>query len=388
MSNFPIMTPLKFWTQKILPLVYDDSISYLEMLGKVRSKLNELIEYYNGLKDVIPKEAQELYDNIAEQLNEDLQSAIHDLNDALTADIGDLNDAKQSAIGDINDAVTEAEGTIDTYALEKVQEIISDYDAALAPLLTPSATAVELDPGESPTASYNNGVFTFGLPGNQGDMTVAEYGGSEAGVVAEADNAASLGGDPAADYMKKQTYDANNNGIVDQAETADDADALGGKLADEYMLKEDYTGAGTAPVSKANDSARLGGQVSGYYATAAQVAQLQSDIAALQQLISSADITNLKQAIGTFSVITRQIPLNGQLTFTFPLECPFMIVFNQTVGGQARAIQLGYQKDNYITLSYMGGDYQAINESTNGNNLTIQNIGASDGITVSILKFL
>jgi hypothetical protein len=388
MSNFPIMTPLKFWTQKILPLVYDDSISYLEMLGKVRSKLNELIEYYNGLKDVIPKEAQELYDSIAEKLNDDLQSAIHDLNDALTADIGDLNDAKQSAIGDINDAVTEAEGTIDTYALEKVQEIISEYDSALAPLLTPSATAVELDPGESPTASYSNGVFTFGLPGNQGDMTVAEYGGSEAGVVAEADNAASLGGDPAADYMKKQTYDANNNGIVDQAESADDADALGGKLADEYMLKEDYTGAGTAPVSKANDSARLGGQVSGYYATAAQVAQLQSDISALQQIISSADITTLKQAIGTFSVITRQIPLNVQLTFTFPLECPFMIIYNEVNQVSGRCIQLGYQKNNDILINTLTGNNADFYVTTSDNNLTIQNTGATDGLTVSILKFL
>ena len=46
--NYKVISPLKFYTQHILPLVYDDSLSYLEMLGKVRNKLNELIDYYNS----------------------------------------------------------------------------------------------------------------------------------------------------------------------------------------------------------------------------------------------------------------------------------------------------------------------------------------------------
>ena len=41
-----MIEPLKrFWTQRILPLVYDDSLSYLEALAKMREKLNEVIEY-------------------------------------------------------------------------------------------------------------------------------------------------------------------------------------------------------------------------------------------------------------------------------------------------------------------------------------------------------
>ena len=39
------INPIKFWCQKILPLVYDDSLSYYELLCKVTAKLNELIEY-------------------------------------------------------------------------------------------------------------------------------------------------------------------------------------------------------------------------------------------------------------------------------------------------------------------------------------------------------
>lgn len=39
----PKVSPLRFWSQKVLPLVYDDSLSYYEVLGKIAHKLNELI---------------------------------------------------------------------------------------------------------------------------------------------------------------------------------------------------------------------------------------------------------------------------------------------------------------------------------------------------------
>ena len=34
---------LKFYCQKILPLVYDDSLSYYETICKVAAKLNEVV---------------------------------------------------------------------------------------------------------------------------------------------------------------------------------------------------------------------------------------------------------------------------------------------------------------------------------------------------------
>lgn len=40
---------LRYWCNKILPLVYDDSLSYYEVLCKTRAKLNEVIDSTNGL---------------------------------------------------------------------------------------------------------------------------------------------------------------------------------------------------------------------------------------------------------------------------------------------------------------------------------------------------
>lgn len=44
-----MIRPFEFFCQKVLPLVYDDSLSYYEVLCKVRTKLNEIIESQNDV---------------------------------------------------------------------------------------------------------------------------------------------------------------------------------------------------------------------------------------------------------------------------------------------------------------------------------------------------
>lgn len=45
--------PVKFWCFKVLPLVYDDSLSYYEVLCKIKAKLNELIAEMNTLPETL-----------------------------------------------------------------------------------------------------------------------------------------------------------------------------------------------------------------------------------------------------------------------------------------------------------------------------------------------
>lgn len=44
MTNNTSVKPLHYWVQHVLPLVYDDSLSYMELLARVVAKLNEVIE--------------------------------------------------------------------------------------------------------------------------------------------------------------------------------------------------------------------------------------------------------------------------------------------------------------------------------------------------------
>lgn len=52
----------KFWCQKVLPLVYDNSLSYYEVLCKVTKLLNDLIENTDFLVEAIQKNADDIQD--------------------------------------------------------------------------------------------------------------------------------------------------------------------------------------------------------------------------------------------------------------------------------------------------------------------------------------
>ena len=58
-NNFTEVKPLHYWVQHILPLVYDDSLSYMELLGRVTKKLNELIVNNNKLPDFIAEQIKD-----------------------------------------------------------------------------------------------------------------------------------------------------------------------------------------------------------------------------------------------------------------------------------------------------------------------------------------
>ena len=60
--------PLHYWSQKVLPLVYDDSLSYYEVLGKITHKLNDVIVLINNHLD----------EYIREQLDNLFIDAIYD----------------------------------------------------------------------------------------------------------------------------------------------------------------------------------------------------------------------------------------------------------------------------------------------------------------------
>ena len=60
---------VKFWCYKVLPLVYDDSLSYYELLCKVVGKLNEVIEKYASFDDVVA-EIQSAIDALQKQIDE------------------------------------------------------------------------------------------------------------------------------------------------------------------------------------------------------------------------------------------------------------------------------------------------------------------------------
>lgn len=70
MKGDSIIKQLNFYCQKVLPAVYDDSLSYYEVLNKVAEKLNELIELYGDTATIEAlKEAIRLVEEHIEEVN-------------------------------------------------------------------------------------------------------------------------------------------------------------------------------------------------------------------------------------------------------------------------------------------------------------------------------
>lgn len=69
--------------QKVLPLVYDESLSYYEVLCKVQQKLNELIKINNTIRDEVHKEYVEILET-AKQVTEAVASVTTMRDEVLT----------------------------------------------------------------------------------------------------------------------------------------------------------------------------------------------------------------------------------------------------------------------------------------------------------------
>lgn len=60
MNKYNELKHFKFWCQKVLPLVYDDSLSYYEVLCKVVDYINKLIDDENSIIEQIDELRKEL----------------------------------------------------------------------------------------------------------------------------------------------------------------------------------------------------------------------------------------------------------------------------------------------------------------------------------------
>ena len=140
---------IRYWCHKILPLVYDDSLSYYEFLCKMNAKLNEVIDSTNGLVEAW------------EKFQAELEKAWQDYKSALTAEwtdyraemdlkyatlVGTVNTEINAMKTDISNFKTDISNQITTFEAkvegdyaefttlieEKINTFIAKYNAEIA----------------------------------------------------------------------------------------------------------------------------------------------------------------------------------------------------------------------------------------------------------------
>ena len=104
LGNFMELKPFRYWCQKVLPLVYDDSLSYYELLCKVVDYLNKTMEDVDTLHDDVVNlhAAYVLLQNYVNTYfdNLDVQQEIDNKLDAMAQD-GSLTTLLEPFIPDI-----------------------------------------------------------------------------------------------------------------------------------------------------------------------------------------------------------------------------------------------------------------------------------------------
>lgn len=78
MAYMDAVSRLRYWCQTVLPAVYDDSLSYYELLCRISSKLNELITKDNEIGEVLGATVEQV---------EQMQELLEDIRDGEYADL-------------------------------------------------------------------------------------------------------------------------------------------------------------------------------------------------------------------------------------------------------------------------------------------------------------
>ena len=174
---------LKYWCYNILPLVYDDSLSFNEFLCKVNAKLNEVIDSTNGLLDVWNTYKNDI-DKAFGEYTAGLDKKFDDLSNKMSDDFFQYKVIVNESIQDefaqqerrlkAQDDKISAQDTQITAISDNVNTFIAEYNKTIAQIPTMVVDAVNAwlnDP-----THYDNIVADLAgsLPGLKHFDTVAD----------------------------------------------------------------------------------------------------------------------------------------------------------------------------------------------------------------------
>lgn len=154
---------LKYWCNKILPLVYDDSLSYYEVLCKTSAKLNEVIESTNGLLDAWNTYKNDI-DKAFGEYTAGLDKKFADLSDKMSADFLRYKDIVNDTIRDefakqerrlkAQDDKIAAQDTQITAISDNVNRFITEYNQTIAQI--PDMVVNAVNAWLNDTTHYDN----------------------------------------------------------------------------------------------------------------------------------------------------------------------------------------------------------------------------------------
>lgn len=138
------ITPLNFWVQPVIPLTFDDSISYLETLGKVVEKLNESLTQNEDWAAELRKDIVDFTTDIKQKM----QSFEDKIELRVTKFESDTNTAITRFQKETNNAAAAFQSTITNSVNEFEDEMTTKYET-FATQITELVNSISLNPDYS-----------------------------------------------------------------------------------------------------------------------------------------------------------------------------------------------------------------------------------------------
>lgn len=114
MIDFTKIPNIHYWTQRVLPCVFDESLSYVEKINKLEEEINKLIEDYNTFGQNVVTEINTFEEETTNQINTFIQQITNEINTFKSDITNQLNTFETT--------ITNKQNAFETRILELTQE--------------------------------------------------------------------------------------------------------------------------------------------------------------------------------------------------------------------------------------------------------------------------
>lgn len=121
MIDFTKIPNIHYWTQRVLPCVFDESLSYAEKINKLEEEINKLIEDYNTFGQAVTNEINTFEGETTNQINAFVTQITNDINSFKQNITNNINSFET----DIRNIVEEFETSV-TNSINAMQEVINN----------------------------------------------------------------------------------------------------------------------------------------------------------------------------------------------------------------------------------------------------------------------
>ena len=117
MIDFTKVPNIHYWTQRVLPCVFDESLSYVEKINKLEEEINKLIEDYNTFGQNVVTEINTFEEETTNQINTFIQQITNEINTFKSDITNQLNTFETT--------ITNKQNAFETRILELAQEFVT-----------------------------------------------------------------------------------------------------------------------------------------------------------------------------------------------------------------------------------------------------------------------